>query len=307
MRQAIIWWIICLALGATGTVPAQDAGPAPPTVKVAVRVMDREGHPILALGPPNFRLSQDKQDVTIAQFLGPDSPVLIPLIMDTTGDTTWIDAMRRELVNFVEVLPPNVQLMVMTATEGLKVVQSNTADKTLLKQAILNYDIRGYPGFMENVLNVADYMNRLLLRHPIRVCPLIITDSDVYKYRKQYTTADFNTSIERYKDKLKETGVPLHVIRIPTGNTDTFSRTYEGAMRELARSTGGEAEFPLAVAGVSNALRVTLHRIHGTCFLGFTPDAKAGKEYKLKVRVLDGSGQELDVKLEHPKSFRLPK
>mgnify|MGYP001766011206 CR=1 FL=1 len=281
---------------------AADNVPAQPAMKVPVRVMDKQGNPVMNLKMENFTLQLDKKPVGLASCNGPESPVLIPLVFDTTGDLTYIDAIRKELVKAIQGLPPNVQLMVLTANDGLKVVQNNTGDKALLTQAITTYNTKGYPGFMENVLNVAEQMHKLQANHTIRVCPILITDSEIYRYRKQYTTADFNTEADRYESKLKETSVPLFVVRLPIGNNDQFNRNYEGAIREMVRVTGGEAEFPMGVTGVPVALSNTLRRIMGTYILGFTsPDLKPGKEQRIKVELQGAAG---DVDVEYQKNIK---
>jgi VWFA-related protein len=240
-------------------------------VKIPVRVTDKQGQPVWNLKSDSFAVLMDKEPVKVDFFLNPDAPVLIPLVFDTTGDLTYIDAMRKELCRFAENLPPSIQLMIMTANDGLKVVQNNTGDKELQK-AILNYSIKGYPGFLENFLSVSDAMNKLVMKNKIKICPIFITDSDVYKYRKQYTSADLNTEADRIRNKLKESFVPIFVLRLPSGGNDTFARNYEGVMREMARATGGEAEFPMGVSGVSTALAGTLHRIHGLYVVGWESD-----------------------------------
>jgi VWFA-related protein len=277
-------------------------------VRIPVRVTDKQGQPVWNLKSDNFTVLMDKEPVQVDFFLNTDAPVLIPLVFDTTGDLTYIDAMRQELTRFVDNLPPGIQLMVLTANDGLKVVQNNTADKELLKKAILNYSTKGYPGFMENLLGVAEYMNKLVLKTKIKICPIVITDSDIYKYRKQYTSADLNTEAERIKGKLQESFVPMFVLRLPAGGTDTLARNYEGLMRELARSTGGEAEFPMGLAGVSSALASTLHRIHGLYVVGWESDAlKPGRTHWVDIQVVGRDGQELDAKVEYQSHFEIPK
>lgn len=277
-------------------------------VRIPVRVTDKQGQPVWNLRSDQFAVLMDKEPVKVDFFLNPDAPVLIPLVFDTTGDLTYIDAMRQELCRFVDNLPPVIQLMVLTANDGLKVVQNNTSDKELLKKAILNYSIKGYPGFLENFLSVSDAMNKLVMKNKIKICPIFITDSDITKYRKQYTSADLNTEVDRIKSKLQESFVPIFVLRLPAGSNDTFARNYEGLMRELARATGGEAEFPMGVPGVSTALAGTLHRIHGLYVVGWESDRiKPGKEYKVKITVTGSDGQELDAKVEYQESFEIKK
>ncbi len=302
MKRFCLILMVLVGIGMAGGLMAAEK------VKIPVRVIDKQGQPVWNLKSDNFTVLMDKEPVKLDFFLNPDAPVLIPLVFDTTGDLTYIDAMRKELCRFVDSLPPIIQLMVLTANDGLKVVQNNSSDKELLKKAILNYSIKGYPGFLENFLSVSDAMNTLVMKNKIKVCPIFITDSDIYKYRKQYTSADLNTEADRIRGKLKESFVPIFVLRLPSGGNDTFARNYEGLMRELARATGGEAEFPMGVPGVSTALAGTLHRIHGLYVVGWESDQiKPGKEHKVKITVTGPDGQELDAKVEYQESFEIKK
>lgn len=295
-----VFFLLLLSLPAAGY--AQQPAAAP-KVKIPVCLQGPRPDALEGLKLANFKLFQEKTEVTPSFFLGSEAPLLLCVAFDTTGDPTWYDAMRKELLNFVKVLPPGVQMMVMTLNDGLKVVESNTADREKLSEAIQSYNTNGHPGFIENVLPLAENMNGLFMRHPVRVATLLITDSDIYRYRKQYTTSDYNTEADRIKDKLKETCAPVYAIRLPVTNNDTFNRSYEGSIREIMKATGGDAEFPLALSGVPNALVAILHKMHFTYVLGYDPpDAKPGREYKIKVELAGA-----EAKPEYRKSFRLPK
>jgi len=303
MQKRCIVLAFLLLFSAAGLLAA---GPVPLTaVKIPVRVTDTKGSP-LQITQDNLRLTQEKGPITPTAFLGTESPVLIIVVFDTTGDMTYIDAVRKELVKFVEVLPPSVQMSVMTANDGLKVVQKPTADKDLLGKAILNYPTKGYPGFLENIVSVTDFTDKYLLKFPIRVSVLFITDSDIYKCRKQYTSADLTTEAQRDRELLQETFTPVFVLRLPTGNTDTMSRTYEGTIRDISRATCGETEFIMSPTGVSPSLATSLFRIHETAFVGYDPaDIKPNKEYKLNVE-LTGLPT-TTAKVEFKSSFRIRK
>lgn len=272
-------------------------------VKLGVFAEDGSGQGLAGLKAENFKVQQDKKDLTPAVFLGAESPVLLVFVMDTTGDASNIDALRKELCNFVSALPPSIQVMVMSCNDGLRVLQNNTGDPAKLKEAIMNYNTKGKPGFLEAVVPVAENLNGLFIKHNnVRVAVIFFTDSEIYNYRKRYTTADFTTEAEKTREKLKEISVPMFVMRLPIGNNDTFNRTYEGAVGEMARTTGGEAVYPTTANGITKALVTLLQRIHFTYVLGFpAPEAKSGKEFRVNVSLAGANG-----KVTHKKSYRLP-
>lgn len=279
-----------------------------PRVRIPVRAVDSRGQIVLGLKADNFLLQLDGAAVKPVFFLGDESPVLIVLAMDTTRELESIEAVRRELGRFAGALPPGVQLMVMTLNGGLKVVQNNTADPALLAKAIQNFEITGYPGFMENVPALMQNLDRLYMKNPIRVAALVISDSDVRRYRHSYTSSDLRTAVEQILDGFGQACVPLHIIRLPVPDaSDTMNRTYEGALRELARATGGDAEFCLESSAIPAALAGALHRIHATCVLGVNPEGKPGREFRIQLDAVDKGGKPLEGKVETRKGFRLPK
>ena len=358
--------ILALAL------PAGAAAQVPPVIKIPVCLLGADGKPAADLPGLDFRVTQGGAVLHRTHYWGPESPILIVLALDTTGNLTWIDALRNELAAFVAQLPPNVQVMVVTVNDGIRVVQNNTNDPGLLDRAVRNYDITGRPGFLENLESLQEKSDRIFERFPMRVATLFVTDSDIYGYRRRFSSSDFTTEVERIKAKLQGFYAPIYVLRLPseaaqaqvlrgstaadgtpidssavesanrsteniTGETVTTAssaqtnneikarvssrdqggdekmrRTYEGAILEIARETGGEAAFPLSLSGVSTSLAELLRRIRATCVLGC--DARAlspGKPYTLEIQAVPAAGAEGGppapaVRLDFKKRVRLP-
>lgn len=364
MRRTSVLIATILALLATGTAAVCAAGSF--RAKIPVFATDADATPVEPHQAEDFRLTQDGRPVSVTEFLEADSPLLLILALDTTGDRTYIDAVRESLTEFTRTLPANIQIMVLTINDGVKPVQNNTADKELLAAAIADYAITGRPGFLENVATVAANANKIFMRHPLRVATLFITDSDIYNYRRRYSTGDFTTQTEGIRNSLKSVFAPIYVLRLPVmlagpevlrsqvadenspitgrqyeverdtpesqgasstpqtpydtnadirardsahdrGNEDTLRRTYEGAIRQLARETGGEVAYPLSLSGVAPALEILLRRIQATVVVGFSPaDAKVkGGERLLDVGWSGPSGDHPPVRLEYKRSFRL--
>jgi hypothetical protein len=369
-RKSTGRWFIpaILVLVLAGGAGAQS----PPVIKIPVCLLGEDGKPMANLPGVDFRVTQSDQVLPRTHYWGPESPILIVLALDTTGNLTWIDTLRGELAAFVTRLPPNVQIMVVTVNDGIRVVQNNTSDPALLAQAVRNYGITGRPGFLENVESLEEKSDRIFERFPMRVATLFVTDSDIYGYRRRFSSADFTTEVERIKTKLQGFYAPIYVLRLPSeaaqaqvlrgstaadgspidasavesanrtreeitgetvatassaqtnneikarvssrdqGDDDKMRRTYEGAILEIARETGGDAAFPLSLSGVSSSLAELLGRIRATCVLGC--DARTlspGKPYAVDVRAVNPAGAEAgppvpSVRLDYKKRVRLP-
>ena len=369
-RTSTVRWFIpaILALVLAKGVGAQT----PPVIKIPVCLLGEDGKPMTNLPGVDFRVTHGNQVLPRTHYWGPESPLLIVLALDTTGSITWIDRLRNELAAFVAKLPPNVQIMVVTINDGIRVVQNNTSDPDLLTQAVRNYDITGRPGFLENVESLEEKSDRIFERFPMRVATLFVTDSDIYGYRRRFSSADFTTEVERIQAKLQGFYAPIYVLRLPSevaqaqvlrgstaadgtsidagvvesanrssenitgetvatassaqtnneikarvssrdqGDDEKMRRTYEGAILEIARETGGDASFPLSLSGVSSSLAELLGRIRATCVLGC--DARAlspGKPYAVDVQAMNPAGAEAGppapaFRLDFKKRVRLP-
>jgi hypothetical protein len=349
------------------------AAQAPRVYKIPVCPIAGDGKPMTNPPGVDFTVSQGDQVLRRTHYWGPESPLLIVLALDTTGDLTWINTLRTGLEAFVRHLPANIQVMVVTINDGIKVVQNNTADPDALARAVQQYDITGRPGFLENVVSLEEKSDRILERYPLRVATLYVTDSDLYGYRRRFSPSDFTTEVERIKSQLWKFSAPLYVLRLPLaeaqpgvlrgvtpldpdspidagvaeratappqdftrqnptagsgaetnnivksqtraqdlGDESRMRRTYEGAILEIARESGGDAAFPLSLSGVSSSLEALLQRIQATCLLGCdVRPLVAGQSYTLDVRIAGPeSGQTASpgspLRLEYKKRIQVP-
>lgn len=220
--RAILVSSLLLAWGTAFVMTQGSVSPAG-KVKIPVCAATGSGEPGLDLTATDFEARLNGKPFEVESFLGSESPMALILAMDTTGDRQYIDTVRKELCRFVEVLPPNVQLLVMSLNDGVRMVQPNTADRVKLKEAILNYPTTGHPGFLENVEAVARFADNLLRKNPVRIVALLVTDSNVRLYRRQYTTADFSTAAESLRESLRAFTAPLFVLRLPVKGTETLT------------------------------------------------------------------------------------
>ncbi|MBP7865683.1 MAG: hypothetical protein KA419_07005 [Acidobacteria bacterium] len=208
---------------AVATLTAQGGAPVSGTIKVPVCAATRSGDPGLDLAAGDFDVRLDGKPIEVESFLGSESPMAILLALDVTGDRLGIETVRAELVRFVEVLPPNVQVLLMTLNDGARMIQPNTADRGKLTQAIRSCATTGHPGFLESVEAVARFADNLLKRNPVRIATLVVTDSNVRLYRRQYTTADFSTAAEDLRGALRAFAAPLFILRVPVQPVETLT------------------------------------------------------------------------------------
>src|SRR5689334_16591826 len=117
-------------------------------VAVPAVVTDSAGHPLSGLKPENFRISEDGQPQTIANFGTAETPFEIALLLDTSGSTRDDVALIRDAaLSFIGALRPGDRVGVISfnsaqnGTESIAtvdVLSSLTSDRENLRKAIEN-------------------------------------------------------------------------------------------------------------------------------------------------------------------------
>src|SRR6185503_19826480 len=115
-------------------------------VSVPAVVTDGSGHPLSGLKPENFRVIEDGQPQTIANFGTTDTPFEIALLLDTSGSTRDDVALIRAAANsFIAALRPGDRVGVVAFNQAqtvqspiavVEVLSSLTSDRESLRTAI---------------------------------------------------------------------------------------------------------------------------------------------------------------------------
>src|ERR1051325_6192777 len=93
-------------------------------VSVPAVVTDSAGHPVSGLRPENFRLIEDGQPQTIANFGTTETPFEIALLLDTSGSTRDDVALIRAAANtFIAALRPGDRVGVVAFNQAQTVAQ----------------------------------------------------------------------------------------------------------------------------------------------------------------------------------------
>ncbi len=103
------------------------------TVRVPVSVLDKLGEPVLGLQGADFQVSEDGKRQRVTLFSGERRPLRIAMALDVSRSMD--DKMRQvgeALKRFVELLEPADEIMVITFSEQVRVVQEFTSDRELL-------------------------------------------------------------------------------------------------------------------------------------------------------------------------------
>jgi hypothetical protein len=139
-------------------------------VSVPAVVTDSAGHPLSGLKLENFRVIEDGQPQTIANFGTTETPFEIALLLDTSGSTRDDVALIRSAANsFIEALRPgdrvgivafNMSRTVAQPVAAVEVLTPLTTDREALRGAIENLGASQGTPYYDALERVADSIFR---------------------------------------------------------------------------------------------------------------------------------------------------
>jgi len=191
-------------------------------VSVPAVVTDGSGHPLSGLRPENFRIIEDGQPQTIANFGTAETPFEIALLLDTSGSTRDDVALIRSAANsFIEALRPGDRVgivsfnMAQTAANPIATVEVLTPltdDREKLRTAIENLGASQGTPYYDALERVADSFFREPPRDEVRGRRAVVALTDGVD---SASDSDFATA----KVKLSRAGIACYFIEV---NTEDF-------------------------------------------------------------------------------------
>ncbi len=191
-------------------------------VSVPAVVTDGAGHPLSGLRPENFRLIEDGQPQTIANFGTTETPFEIALLLDTSGSTRDDVALIRAAANsFIAALRPgdrvgvvafNTAQTVAAPIAAVEVLTPLTSDREALKTAIENLGASQGTPYYDALERIADSVFRDPPSEEVRGRRAVVALTDGVD---SSSNSDFVTA----KMKLSRVGVACYFIQV---NTEDF-------------------------------------------------------------------------------------
>ncbi len=191
-------------------------------VSVPAIVTDSTGRPLSGLRPDNFRIIEDGQPQTIANFGTSETPFEIALLLDTSGSTRDDVALIRAAANsFIEALRPGDRVgvvafnMARTVAEpiaAVEVLTPLTDDREALRAAIENVGASQGTPYYDALERVADSIFREPARDEVRGRRAVVALTDGVD---SSSNSDFVTA----KAKLAHAGIACYFIQV---NTEDF-------------------------------------------------------------------------------------
>jgi len=191
-------------------------------VSVPAFVTDATGRPVSGLRPENFRIIEDGQPQTIANFGTTETPFEIALLLDTSGSTRDDVALIRSAANsFIEALRPGDRVGIIAFNQSqtrsssiatVEVLTPLTDNRDSLRAAIENLGASQGTPYYDALERVADNIFRDPPRDEVRGRRAVVALTDGVD---SSSNSDFATA----KVKLSRAGLACYFIQV---NTEDF-------------------------------------------------------------------------------------
>jgi hypothetical protein len=250
---------------------------------------------------PKFEATSNGQPVPVISQLGPGSDQIILLVLDFTGDMSLVGAAKQALSAEISKLQPNAWVGLLNDQDGLHVVADPSPNHQQIVDAINSMANLDKPGLLETVSSALGLADTLLLKHPIRLSVLYITDSNIYSYQEDYTNPVINGSdphdisrrfpdaliqdkTSRLEGQLSSLEAPLFVVHIHY-RSDTLNSSYQNGLLALADSTGGKGQLCRSVGEIPDGISASFARISSAwrLTLGIHPKTRSSVQIHLSV------------------------
>jgi hypothetical protein len=264
-RRSAIFFVVCL-LCALPVARAQD-------LRISIPAWIETEKAVA----PKFEATLNGTPASVSAQLGPSSDQVILIVLDVTGDPSYVDPARQALVAEISKLPHNTWVALLHAQDGLRVLADPGPDRRPVIDAIQNLPNSGNPGLLETVQDALSLADGLIRNAPVRVSVLYVTDSNIYSYREDFTNPVINQSdphdlsrrfpealisekISKLIDASAPLEAPLFVIHLHD-RTDRLNRAYENGLQTLAEATGGREDVCRSLPEIPEGISAAFGRI----------------------------------------------
>lgn len=288
-------WSLLLLVVLAGVGLAQTVEPQPGKereILLTLTVTNSFGSPIKGLKPEHFKISGDKQPLSISSFSDRDEPASIAFLVDTSGSMAVGNSNDNKLRFFISSIM-NFQIEANEANEYAMLSFSNeanlaqdwTQDKRAIEQSLAEIaakPVKGQTAFFDACRQGLDLMSRSKYRK--RVIILLTDGHD-------------NVSKDARFGKLKE--------QVRANDTIFYSVSFVGQtldvagqdqLEELAKLTGGVALYPKGQFDVAASFEVIGRLLRNQYVVGFKAAESADKKWhpvKVEIKLPPDAPREL--------------
>ena len=284
MKQAVVALTWLVALGSAAAAPQEPASGAAAQpqvfrsatnlVPLNITVTDSNKQFVRGLTVGDFAVFEDGVQQQVQFFEATDVPLDLILLIDTSSSMSdKMDVVHEAASGFLKTLKNGDRGAIVAFADGVDVVQTLTADRAALEQAVRKTTARGATS-LHNALYIALKQFGRGARH----------DGDV---RRQaiavLSDGEDTSSLVSFDDVLalaRKSGVSVYPITLQSKYTaarmvSTGQRRYfsegEYSMRTLAQETGAQAFFPLQILELKGIYAVIAQELSSQYSLAYSP------------------------------------
>ncbi len=272
-----------------------------PLVQVDAVVTDQDGNILTGLKKENFRISEDGEPQQITNFSPTDAPITVVMLMEFSklGYSIFAYTAKYWATDFISHLKKEDWLAFKTFDMKTHLEVDFTQNKQEVQQAI--YQLY-FPGFWEaNLFDaLVETLDEMKDVKGKKAVLLMCSGLDTFSHH----------TLDQTLKLVKQTDVTIFGVGVAQGFVESMdARGALGAsgrmnylqgqnqLSTFARMTGGYAWYPQLDGQIPGIFETVANFLRNQYTLGFIPTNanNDGKYHKLKVEVVDDSGQPLII------------
>ena len=246
---------------------------------------------------------------------------MVLVVFDTVADLARVDEVRSALLDHFKNLSDQYWIGLLSAQDGLRVLQEPTPDRAALEKTIQTIQVSGKAGLLDTLEPVSRMANAILNKAGVRLSVLYVTDSSIAHYRADYLNPVINSSdrgdlSRRFSDRavqermstlaeaLTPFNIPIFVLHL-SHRDDTLNLAYQSRLERIAANSGGTAIFCRTSDEIRPSLDSILSRIRSEYVIAVEPPGKKRESLKVHIDVQDSSGKQFN-RVKYSSQVNLP-
>jgi hypothetical protein len=248
-------FLTAASAAAASAVRGANPEPSARTIPLRISLWPREGDgPIIA---KDLVVTIDGAKAKVNRLGSLSDPLLLHIVVDLTGDLTFVDPAREALVS--EIHKSKAAVSLLRAQDGLRVIEDPGTPKSKIEESLRGLTITGRAGLLDTIAPAVRLSDSVLRGARVRSAVLFVTDSVITNYREDYTNPVVNSSdandmsrrfpeglikekIRQIKEELASTLSPVFIVHLNYLH-DRLNEAYQTGLLDLATATGGTTEF----------------------------------------------------------------
>src|SRR5580658_4924035 len=239
-------------------------------------VVDEQRRLVTDLDRPAFTAFENGVPQATTTFHRDDVPVALGIVIDNSGSMREKrDKVNQAVLNLIRASGPNDETFVVNFSQDSYLDQDFTSNAGLLQQALQKVSTKGSTALYDAIVASAIHLkndNRVE-----RKILLVITDGR--------DNASQQTLDEAMRHLQGENGPTLYAIGLLG---DELQQSDSGALKSLAKVTGGAAFFPKSLNEVDDVARTVARDIHSQYTIAYKP---TNHSHAAKYRVIEVKAQ----------------